>query len=150
MLSEAQDVVTKAVLVAFRQQFFPQGQILVVSESRHPGFVSDASLVELGVTLHKRDDLPTVVIHSPKRSCLVLIDVAKLRGAMSARRREILTEMFSGCKVRLVFVTAFMNRTEFSDLLAEPAWETVAWFAEEPNHLVHFDGRRLSGARRVT
>ena len=87
------------------------------------------------------------MIHAPKKDRLALIDVAGLRGLMTLKRREVLADAFRECRVGLIFVNAFWSRRELKDSLSEFPWETVVWFAQEPNHLVHFDGRGLVGPR---
>ena len=64
---------------------------------------------------------------------------------MTEKRREALKSMFGGSKAELILVNAFRNRKELQASLVELPWETVVWFADEPNHLVHFDGRNLFG-----
>jgi hypothetical protein len=39
----------------------------------------------------------------------------------------------------LIFVTAFESRVEFQQLTLDCPWGAAAWFADEPDHLVHFD-----------
>ena len=36
-------------------------------------------------------------------------------------------------------VTAFETREDTNDL-CEVAWGTEAWFADEPSHMIHFNG----------
>ena len=45
----------------------------------------------------------------------------------------------------VVFVIAFLNRKEFQRLVRAVPWGTVAWFAEEPDHMIHFNGDRCLG-----
>ena len=45
----------------------------------------------------------------------------------------------------LVFVTAFENRRTLAKYVADISWETEVWVAENPTHLIHFDGERFLG-----
>jgi adenine-specific DNA-methyltransferase len=47
--------------------------------------------------------------------------------------------------VGLVYVTAFPDRAEFRKNAADIAWETEVWIADNPDHLVHFNGERFLG-----
>ncbi|MEI2612097.1 MAG: BsuBI/PstI family type II restriction endonuclease [Candidatus Promineifilaceae bacterium] len=49
------------------------------------------------------------------------------------------------CSAFIVYVTAFPNRATFRKFIAEIAWETEVWIAEEPDHLIHFDGEKFLG-----
>ena len=45
----------------------------------------------------------------------------------------------------LLYVTAFRTRKELGQHLGAISWETEVWVAEDPNHLIHFDGIRFLG-----
>ena len=147
MLHGLESEVVKQVLLAFRPRFTPGGRVLWVSKASEPTFTSKRGLRDLGIGVRQQRDLPNVVIHAPKKDRLFLIDVASLRGPMTRERREALADAFQACRVGLIFVNAFRSRRELKESLGEFPWETVVWFAEEPDHLVHFDGRRLLGPR---
>lgn len=50
------------------------------------------------------------------------------------------------CKAELIFVTGFLTRTEFKKWMFDVAWETEVWIADNPDHLVHFNGHKFLGA----
>ena len=54
------------------------------------------------------------------------------------------------CRLRvgLVFVTAFPDAAEFRKHMSAIAWETEVWMADQPDHVVHYDGDRFLGPRR--
>jgi hypothetical protein len=45
----------------------------------------------------------------------------------------------------LVFVTAFSTREVMRSFLTQISWETEVWVAEDPEHLIHFNGERFLG-----
>jgi hypothetical protein len=53
--------------------------------------------------------------------------------------------LFAGCKAGLLFVTAFSTREIMRSFLTYISWETEVWIAEDPEHLIHFDGERFLG-----
>jgi len=55
-------------------------------------------------------------------------------------------DLFAGCKAILVFFTAFPTRAAMRIFLTQISRETEVWFAEVPEHLIHFDGERFFGA----
>jgi hypothetical protein len=44
-----------------------------------------------------------------------------------------------------VYVTAFPDRAEFRKNSANIAWETEVWIADNPDHMIHFNGERFLG-----
>ena len=56
-----------------------------------------------------------------------------------------LKDLFAGCKAGLVFVTAFENRRAMQTFVSHIAWESEVWLAEDPDHMIHFNGERFLG-----
>jgi hypothetical protein len=99
----------------------------------------------LGLPSLPRPDLTNIVIYDEERHWLILIDVPRIRGQMNSKRYAILKHKFRGCGLSLVFVNAFKDRGELGDWLFDLPWQTAAWFAEEPDHMIHFNGSRFLG-----
>jgi hypothetical protein len=55
--------------------------------------------------------------------------------------------MFPPEKLGLIFVSAFPNLNEFKKHAKDIAWDTEAWLADMPDHLIHFNGDRFVGPR---
>ena len=70
--------------------------------------------------------------------------LAQLRPVGGKRRKE-LKDLFAGCKAGLVFVTAFENRRTMQTFVSHIAWESEVWIADDPDHMIHFNGERFLG-----
>ena len=44
-----------------------------------------------------------------------------------------------------VFVTAFETRRTMQTFVSHIAWESEVWIAEDPDHMIHFNGERFLG-----
>ena len=64
---------------------------------------------------------------------------------MDGKRRKELKDLFAGCTAGLVFVTAFENRRTMQSFISRIAWESEVWIAEDPDHMIHFNGERFLG-----
>ena len=64
---------------------------------------------------------------------------------MDGKRRKEFKDLFAGCKAGLVFVTAFETRRAMQKYVAQIAWESEVWIAEDPDHMIHFKGERFLG-----
>ncbi len=62
----------------------------------------------------------------------------------------LLEEALATCKVGRVYVTAFPTRAEFRKNAADIAWETEVWIADNPDHMIHFNGGRFLGPHSVS
>lgn len=106
-------------------------------------------LRELGVEIQSHGQIPDVVLHDRERDWLILIEAVTSHGPMNAKRLKELKGLFAGSQAGLVFVTAFLSRKVFTKYLADIAWETEVWIAEDPTHMIHFNGERFLGPYEV-
>ena len=66
-------------------------------------------------------------------------------GPVDGKRHKELTALFKDSTAGLVFVSAFPDRKIFTKYLADISWETEVWIADNPTHLIHFNGTRFLG-----
>lgn len=104
-----------------------------------------AALESLGVPPMSHDKLPDVVVYDEKREWLFLIEAVTSHGPVSPKRWIELENALSGCKIGRVYVTAFPNTAQFRKNAADIAWETEVWIADNPDHMIHFNGDRFLG-----
>lgn len=104
-----------------------------------------AQLQALGVPPMSHDKLPDVVVYDQNRKWLFLIEAVTSHGPVSPKRWMELEKALATCKVGRVYVTAFPDIVEFRKHTADIAWETEVWIAENPDHMIHFNGDRFLG-----
>ena len=75
----------------------------------------------------------------------MLIESVTSHGPVDGKRKDELRQLFSEPNAGLVFVTAFLTRSDLARYLSDISWETEVWVADSPTHLIHFDGERFLG-----
>lgn len=141
-----QNPLIKAIIEHLCPVFAPGGVVLYIGDTENK-FVhlETAALDVLGVTLDSAAKIPDVVIHYTKKNWLLLIEAVASDGPVDGKRRKELKGLFAGCKAGLVFVTAFENRRVMQSFISHIAWESEVWLADDPNHMIHFNGERFLG-----
>lgn len=136
----------KAIIEQFCPAFALGGIVLYIGDTENK-FVhlETAGLKTLGVTLDSAAKVPDVIVHDPKRNWLLLIEAVTSAGPVDGKRRKELKDLFAGCKAGLVFVTAFETRRTMQSFVSHIAWESEVWIAEDPDHMIHFNGERFLG-----
>jgi hypothetical protein len=81
-------------------------------------------LATLGVELHSAAKIPDVIVHDKAKNWLLLIEAVTSAGPVDGKRRKELNVLYAGCKVGLVFVTAFETRRDMQACLSHIAWES--------------------------
>lgn len=141
-----QNILIKAIIEEFCTRWTPGGHVLYVGDAGKQDPIADyEALEELGVVLDPRGKLPDLVVHLCDRGWLVLIEAASSHGPVDAKRRAELQHLFAGSVAGLVYVSGFPSRAQMRKYLADIAWETEVWCADNPEHLIHFNGERFLG-----
>lgn len=100
---------------------------------------------ELGIPPIAHDKLPDVVVYEKERNWVYLIEAVTSHGPVSPKRWHELEGMMENCSAGRVYVTAFPDRQTFKKFASDVAWETEVWIANNPDHMIHFNGDRFLG-----
>jgi hypothetical protein len=136
----------------------------VLIEEFLPRFGSDCNVLYIGDTSNKilhieieelkklnffelsHNELPDIIAYCNKNNWLYLIEAVHSSGPMSETRVFELKKILKNCKAELIFVTGFLTKQEFKKWMLDIAWETEVWIAENPDHLIHFNGHKFLGS----
>lgn len=141
-----QNPLIKTVIEEFCPRFVAGGVVLYIGDAEDKFLHLHADYLErLNVAILAPAKMPDVVVHDTRRNWLLLIEAVTSAGPVDRKRRRELKELFAGCKAGLVFVTAFAGREAMRSFLTQLSWETEVWVAEDPDHLIHFNGERFLG-----
>jgi adenine-specific DNA-methyltransferase len=141
-----QNLLIKDVIEQFCPRFTPSGAVVYLgdAEQKLKGHELEY-LQQLGIYIDEHGKMPDIIVHYTAKNWLILVEAVTSHGPMDLKRHNELKHLFKGSKAPLVFVTAFATRRAMVRYLVEIAWETEVWVADEPSHLIHFNGERFLG-----
>lgn len=139
--------ITKAVIEVFASRFLGDPSVLFVSESGNKVVARDDAIARsIGLVIKVDKDLPDVILVdlAPDSPLLVFVEVVATDGPINARRKKALENLAveAGFELEhLAFVTAYLDRGRpaFKKTVDSLAWGSFAWFAAEPDQLLHFE-----------
>ena len=141
-----QNVLIKQMIVDFCAYFTPGGEVLYIGDAdekfRH---FEESKLASLGVSVDLHGKLPDLVVYLPQRNWLFLMEAASSHGPVDAKRHGELQALFADSTAGLVYVSCFPDRATMRKFLTDLAWETEAWCASDPTHMIHLNGERFLG-----
>lgn len=141
-----QNVLIKQMVEDFCGYFIKGGQVVYIGDADAKLAVFDeAKLAELGVVVDHHGKLPDLVVYQPDTNWLFLMEAASTHGPVDAKRYGELSKLFAGSTAGLVYVSCFPDRRTMRKYLADLAWETEVWNADEPTHMIHLNGERFLG-----
>lgn len=139
-----QNVLIEQIINEFAPRFTPGGRLIYVGDTDEKfAHFNESALADLGVTVDSHGKMPDVIIYFTKNNWLVLVEAVTSHGPIDAKRKKELETLFLGVTVPIVMVTTFLSRKAMVEYLAEIAWETDVWVADDATHLIHFNGEHL-------
>lgn len=142
-----QNKLVKKIIDDFCAIYTPGAELLYIGDAGSKmGFFEEEKLEGLGIQIAgKHSKMPDVVVHYTDKDWLVLIEAVTSHGPIDPKRKIELEALFKDSKVGIVYVTAFLDKKTMRKYIKDIAWETDVWVAENPTHLIHFNGERFLG-----
>ncbi|MGA2133977.1 MAG: BsuBI/PstI family type II restriction endonuclease [Bryobacteraceae bacterium] len=139
-------VITKAVVEEFAVRFLANPGVIFLSESGNKVVERDDQLANaIGLTIPADRYLPDILLVDlgPADPLLVFVEVVATDGPITAGRRRAFLDITRAAGFKdhnIAFVTAFLDRATpaFRKTVPELAWNSFAWFAAEPDHIIAF------------
>jgi hypothetical protein len=136
----------RAICEQFGPRFVPGGKLVYAGDTGDKwGYFDQEMLTSLGVRVEAHGKMPDVVIYYPEKEWLILAEAVTSHGPVDAKRHQELNDLFKDSRAGLVFVSAFPDRRTFTKHLEAISWETEVWIADNPSHIIHFNGARFLG-----
>lgn len=140
------NLLQKAIIEDFLPRYGYGAEVLYVGDTAKKFIIFEKEKLE-GLNFFElaHGELPDVIAYSSKRNWLYLIEAVHSSGPISRTRLLTLKSLTRSCTADIIYVTSFLNRETFRKFVAEVAWETEVWIANDPDHLIHFDGEKFLG-----
>ena len=141
-----QNILIKEMVEKFCPRFVPGGKVLYIDDTSHAFRKDQKKLISaLGIKMPERGKAPDLIVWLENKHWLFLMEACSTHGPIDVIRKEELEKLFNEKKDQLVFISCFPNRKVMRKYLEDLAWETEAWCASDPDHMVHLDGEKFLG-----
>lgn len=141
--------IQKAVIEEFLPRFGQHAEVLYVGDTADKFlFLNEHALKELNFFEIAHEKLPDVLAYSKSKNWLFLVEAVHSANPIDPHRKMTLEKLAEKCSADFVFVTAFLSRPSFRKFSADIAWETEVWIADEPDHMIHFNGDKFLGPHK--
>lgn len=136
----------KTVIEDFLPRYGYGAEVLYVGDTSDKYLhLNEERLKKLNFFKISHDELPDIIAYSRERNWLYLTEAVHSSGAISETRLIQLKKLTEKCTAEIIYVTAFLDKSTFRKFIADIAWETEVWIADNPDHLIHFNGDKFLG-----
>ena len=136
----------RAIIEDMAPRFIPGSTLVYIGDTGEKwGFFDDALSARLGFSVEVHGKMPDVILWQEEKNWLVLVESVTSHGPVDSKRYIELSELFSSVHADKVFISAFPDKRTFARFAPDVAWETEVWVADNPTHMVHFNGDKFLG-----
>ena len=140
----AHNELQKAIIEEFLPRFGAFSKVLYVGDGANKSLWKlDSELEELKFFDISHGILPDIVAYSKAKNWLYLIEAFYSTGTISEVRMIELKENLKNCNADIIYITAFLTKEDFKKNVLDIAWESEVWTADNPDHMVHFNGHKF-------
>lgn len=131
----------KEIIESFVAYHIPDPSFLYIGDARNKMLYSNAGLLKaLGIELNVHNKLPDIIVYSTGHNTIFAIEYVTSVGPVEEKRKTEIEAIFKHTGKPVKCITAFLNMAAFGKFSRVLAWGTFAWIAEEPEHLIRFNG----------
>ena len=127
-------------------RFMPGATLVYIGDTGDKwGFFDRELAAQLGLNVEEHGKMPDVVLWYEAPKWLVLVESVTSHGPVDSKRHIELKTLFASASADTVYISAFPDKRMFARFASDVAWETEVWVADNPTHMVHFNGSRFLG-----
>lgn len=136
----------RAIIEEMVPRFLPGATLVYIGDTVEKWKIFDKELaLQIGLSVEAHGKMPDVVLWHSDKKWLVLVESVTSHGPVDSKRRIELAELFASAKGDKVYISAFPDKQTFAHYAPDVAWETEIWVADNPTHMIHFNGDKFLG-----
>ncbi|MBP5175036.1 MAG: restriction endonuclease, partial [Treponema sp.] len=130
-------------------RFLPNSTLIYIGDTGEKWGYYDQELAgNLLFDVQQHGKMPDVILYVEDKKWLVLVESVTSHGPVDAKRYIELEELFENVTADKVYISAFPDKKTFTHYAQDIAWETEAWIADNPTHMIHFNGDKFIGPHK--
>ena len=132
------------------EKFFPRfarNAILLYLGDTAKKYISlkNDKMIKLNIPVTEHDKLPDIILFDEKKSRLYLMEAVTSHGPVSPKRHFEIEKMLKDCLAEKIYISAFPDFKTYLKYATDIAWETEVWAADNPDHMIHYNGDKFIG-----
>lgn len=141
--------IIKDIIEQLAPRFLPNSTLVYIGDTGEKwGYYDQEIAGNLLFNVLEHGKMPDVILYVEDKNWLALVESVTSHGPVDSKRYIELKDLFSNVNADLVFISAFPDRSTFVRFAHDIAWETEAWIADNPDHMIHFNGDKFIGPHK--
>jgi len=136
----------KDIIENMAPRFLHNSTLVYVGDTGEKWGYFDAFLAtKLNLNVDQHGKMPDVIFYIEEKNWIVFVESVTSHGPVDSKRLFEMEELFKGISAYKIFISAFPNKQVMARYSTQIAWETEVWIADNPTHMIHFNGNKFLG-----
>lgn len=109
------------------------------------GYFDEKLAKELKLSVDQHGKMPDVIFYIHDKNWIIFVESVTSHGPVDSKRLIEMEELFSKIPSDKIYISAFPNKQIMARYSTQIAWETEVWIADNPTHMIHFNGNKFLG-----
>ncbi len=109
------------------------------------GYFDENLAIKLNLSVDQHGKMPDVIFYIEEKGWLVFVESVTSHGPVDSKRLIEMEELFKKTPAYKIYISAFPNKQIMARYATQIAWETEVWLADNPTHMIHFNGNKFLG-----
>ena len=139
----------RSIIEEMAPRFIPESELVYIGDTGEKwGYYNQELAGNLLFNVQQHGKMPDVILYVESKKWLVLVEAVTSHGPVDSKRYIELEELFSSVTADKIYISAFPDKRTFTRFATDIAWETEVWIADNPSHMIHFNGDKFLGPRK--
>lgn len=139
----------RSIIEDMALRFLPESELVYIGDTGEKwGYYNQELAGNLLFNVQQHGKMPDVILYAESKNWLVLVESVTSHGPVDSKRYIELEELFSSVTADKIYISAFPDKRTFTHFATDIAWKTEVWIADNPSHMIHFNGDKFLGPRK--
>ncbi len=139
-------ILIKEIIENMAPRFLHNSELVYVGDTGEKwGYFDKVLATELKINVDEHGKMPDVIFYIRNKNWLILVESVTSHGPVDSKRLIELEQLFNDISIYKIFISAFPTKQILAKYSTQIAWETEVWIADNPSHMIHFNGNKFLG-----
>lgn len=136
----------KDIIEKMAPRFLHNSTLVYVGDTGDKWGYFDKNLAkELNLSVDQHGKMPDVIFYIEEKQWVIFVESVTSHGPVDSKRLIEMNELFKEMPAYKIYISAFPNKQIMARYSTQIAWETEVWIADNPTHMIHFNGNKFLG-----
>lgn len=136
----------KEIIESMAPRFLHNSTLVYVGDTGDKwGYFDEKLAKDLNLSVDQHGKMPDVIFYIHDKNWIIFVESVTSHGPVDSKRLIEMEELFRNIPADKIYISAFPNKQIMARYSTQIAWETEVWIADNPTHMIHFNGNKFLG-----